>query len=209
MAGASALGAAGEARSRRTAWLLFAPLAAVVGLRWVLTWLDDRASAPPAWPLRVFAGAQDPWAWLAPTAAVLLVLAAVLLLARLAWRSGARRAVLRCAAAAWLLLCLAACGAQLQRHLNQARLQPQPPVAAQVLGTHFQPPSLRSTGGTLLVLRVDGLAAPQQVLVDAPAAAGLQVGQPLRLAWARGRWQGRFVTGWQVDAVPAPAAPRG
>ena len=34
---------------RRTAWVLFAPLACVVGVRWVLTWLEDRASRPAAW----------------------------------------------------------------------------------------------------------------------------------------------------------------
>ncbi|NMM89754.1 hypothetical protein B2J88_36380, partial [Rhodococcus sp. SRB_17] len=64
----------------------------------------------------------------------------------------------------------------------------------------------RGPGGTLLVLRVDTLAQPQQVLIDDPQAAQWRPGQRVVLQWARGRYQGLFVTGWQ--ALPTPVPPQ-
>ena len=80
-------------------------------------------------------------------------------------------------------------------------------MLARVAGLHGQPPTLRSTGGQLLVLQVQGEARdkPLQVLIDDPAARALQPGQQLRLDWARGRFGGRYVTGWRSLAAPAPA----
>jgi hypothetical protein len=199
------------AAARRTAWLAFGPLATVVGLRWVLAWLDDRAARLPAWPLQPFAGAQGP---LDAAAASAWVLAALLALCAALWwlrrRHGAplRNRVL---AVLWLLLGAAACAAQLYHYLNLSGLRPEAaPLAARVAGTHFKPPSLRSAGGQLLVLQLAGApgAAPLQVRIDDPRAQRIAPGQHLLLHWARGRFAGRYVTGWQMaDDVPAAAAP--
>ncbi|GAB2742838.1 hypothetical protein GCM10027019_22900 [Melaminivora jejuensis] len=186
-------------------WLGFAPLAAVVGLRWVLQWLDDRTDAAPAWPLAPFVGTQDPLGWL-PAAGWTLGALALLILA--AWwlrrRHGAR-VLWRWLAGLWLAVALAACAGQLLHFLNLRGLQAQPQaLAAQVLGSRAVPPSARGPGGTLLVLQLPG-EAPQQALVGHPGAAALTAGQPLALHWARGRWWGRYVTGWP-DAGPAASA---
>lgn len=188
----------GGARSRVTAWLVFAPLAAVVGLRWVLTWLQDRADAAPAWPLVPFAGAQDPLAWL-PTAG--WSLAGLTLLILVAWKVRRRlgpRAQARLLAGLWLAAALAACAGQLMHFFNLRGLVHQAePLDARVLGSRAVRPSARGPGGTLVVLQVPGLPT-QQALIDDPTVAQLQPGQPLALRWARGRWSGRYVTGWQA-----------
>ncbi len=191
-----------DAARRRTAWLLFAPLAAVVGVRWVLAWLEDRAAPSPAWPLAPFVGTQDPLGWLRPLGWGVGVALALLGLGWAAWRRFGARPVRRVLGAAWVLACLAACAAQIGRHVNLRALQPQPPVLAEVLGSRAQPPSLRSVGGTLLVLRLQGEDAVQQVLAEDPAAARWRAGQRLRVHWATGRATGRYVTGLEPIIAP-------
>ena len=192
------------ASSQRAAWLGFAPVAAWVALRWVLSWLDERQPAPAAWALAPFTGTQDPWAWLRPLGGVMAALLLLVLLARRLRRRHGAGLLGRMLAAAWVLLWLAACAAQLMAWQNRRQLAPQPPLLAEPIGRHAQPPSLRSLGGTLWVLRVAGQADLQQVLVpDGTGATPLQLHQPLRLHWARGRWHGRYVTGWDM-LQPAP-----
>ncbi|SDM30985.1 hypothetical protein SAMN05428957_104134 [Oryzisolibacter propanilivorax] len=201
---AAARAAAGgaQARARLGAWLGFGPLALVVGLRWVLDWLQGRADAPPAWPLAPFVGTQDPWGWLHTTGWALMALAALLLAGRLVYRRFGARALLRLLAGLWIAAALAACAAQLAHFLNLRGLVPQPaPLAARVLGSRAVAPSLHGAGGTLLVLQLRDEPGTQQALVDDRQAAALPAGQALALHWARGRWWGRYVTGWQ--AVPA------
>ena len=185
-------------------WLIFAPLVAVVGLRWVLDWLEGRAAAPPAWRLAPFVGEQNPFGWLAAAG---WALAGLALLALVAWwvrRRWGQRALARLLAALWLLAALVACAAQVIRFVNLRGLVPQAePLAARVLGSRSVAPSARGPGGTLLVLQVPGMPT-QQALVDDSAAARLQPGQPVALRWAGGRWSGRYVTGWQVRP-PQPA----
>lgn len=202
--------AAGAASGRRVAWVLFGPLAAMVGVRWVLAWLDDRAHLPPAWELTDFVGTQDAMARLGATLWLLLALGLVLGAALWVQRRHGLASMRRMLAALWLLLALAACAAQLRSHLNLRGLQPQPvPLQARVAGVHAQPPSLHSTGGQLLVLQLQGEPQdkPLQALVDDPAARALRPGQQLQLDWARGRFGGRYITGWRSSAAPAPAAP--
>lgn len=187
------------------AWLAFAPLAAVVGLRWVLAWLQDRAEAPPAWPLAPFVGTQDPWAWLHTAGWALAALAILVLAARFTRRRFGMPALVRLLGTLWIAAALAACAAQLAHFLNLRGLQPQPEaLAAQVLGSRAVAPSLHGAGGTLLVLQLHDEPGAQQALVDDRQAAALPAGQALALHWARGRWWGRYVTGWQS----APAAIR-
>ena len=184
---------------RRAAWLAFAPVAAWVALRWVLAWLDERRPPPDAWALAPFAGTQDPWAWLRPLGAVLAAMLALALLARWLRRRHGAGLLARLLAAAWVLLWLAACAAQLMAWQNRHQLTAQPPLAAELIGRHAQPPSLRSLGGQLWVLRIDGQAELQQVLVPDSADAGAApLHQRLRLHWARGRWHGRYLTGWDM-----------
>lgn len=197
--------APGAKPGQRVAWVLFGPLAAMVGLRWVLAWLDDRAHLPPAWALAPFVGTQDPMARLGATLWLLLVLGLVLGAALWVQRRHGLAPMRRMLAALWLLLALAACAAQLRSHFNLHGLRSQPaPLLARVAGVHAQPPSLRSTGGLLLVLQLQGEPPdqPLQVLIDDPAARTLQSGQQLQLDWARGRFGGRYVTGWRAVAAP-------
>ncbi len=194
--------AAAPGAGQRGAWLLFAPLAAWVGLRWVLQWLQDRAPQPAAWPITPFVGAQDPWAWLRPAGMAI----AALLHCWPCWRAPGRaamawRALRRLLAAAWLLLWAAACAAQLQAFLNLRAPVAQAPLQAELLGAHAQPPSQRSLGGQLWVLRIAGEDAPQQVLVPDAAAAQVPLHARLALHWVRGRWHGRYLSGW--DMLPA------
>lgn len=178
-------------------WLLWAPPLLLVAVRWLLAWQQERQPLAPAWRLQPFVGTQDPWAWLPSLGFGLAALALVaLVLWGLAWR-GQGRWVRRLLLGAWWLLCLWGAAAQLQAALNVRALQPQAPLQAEIVGRHVQAPSLRSGGGTLLVLRLQGQAELQQLLLDDPAAAQLAAHQRLQLQWALGRWQGRYVTAWQ------------
>ena len=193
--------------SQRTAWLLFGPPAFMVAVRWLLQLADDRQNAAPALPLApvsTTAGALD-LLWPLALALALLV-AAGLVIYRLGWRR-----VMPVMGAAWLLLWLAGSGAMLQRHLNRQNLFLQEmavsaaapaPAMARVVARQFKPASLRSLGGTELVLQVGSLEIPQRLLIGDARAASLQPGDTLALQLAAGRFSGLFVTGWHV----APSA---
>ena len=199
--------------SLHTAWLLFAPPAVLVGLRWVLQLSADRLPGTPALPL---APVSVPSGWVElfwPLAlAVLVLLAGGWLLRRL---GGQRAASLL--GLLWVLLWLGGSAALLQRHLNEAGLFLRDAAApgqalhtgavrAQVLSSQFKPPSLRSMGGTALVLQVPGLQEPHRLLLDAPQAAQIKPGDTLALAFSPGRFRGLFVTDWQV-APPVATFP--
>ena len=189
-------------------WLLFAPLLLLEGLRRVLAWSAERVPMPPAWRLQSFAGALDPWAWLGQLAWALGVL---LLLGLVGWwlqRRWGARVLLRWLAALWLLGCLLAGLGLAVKHINLRSLQPMPEVPAQVLGTHFKEPNMRSLGGTLLVLRIADEPLEQQVLISDESATQLQPGQRILLLTSVGRAYGRYVTGWQAPAqAQTPLAP--
>ncbi|NDP62708.1 hypothetical protein [Polaromonas sp.] len=190
--------------SQRTAWLIFGPPAFMVAVRWLLQLVDDRQNTVPALPLvpvSTTAGALD---LLWPFAlALALLIAAGLIIYRLGWRR-----VMPVIGAVWLLLWLLGSGALLQRHLNcqglvlQGMTAAAPvPVKARVVTALFKPASLRSLGGTELVLKIDDLDIPNRLLLDDAGAASLKPGDTLALQLAPGRFNGLFVTGWQ--AVPA------
>ncbi|WP_027994513.1 hypothetical protein [Simplicispira psychrophila] len=193
--------------AQRTAWLLFAPPAALVGLRWLLQWQSDRRLQTPLLPLTPFAPPRDALTVLAPLLWGVVALCIALLATRWAGRRWGWRPVQRAGLALWLVLCVAGAGALGWHHLNLQGAQSLPPVAAEVLGSHFTPPSARTAGGTQLIVQVTGLDGPQQVLIDDPQAAQWRPGQVLLLQWVRGRSSGLFVTGWQLlpTALPAPA----
>ncbi len=192
----------GAVNAQRTAWVLFAPPALLVGLGWVLAWQQERSAQAALWPLTAFDPAPDVWTVLQPVLRVLLAGMLVLVLAVWARRRLGTRRVLRTLALAWVALCLAGAAGMVRRDLNVRGVQPLPPVPAQVVGSRAKAPSTRGPGGTLLVLRVHSLEQPQQVLVDDPQAARWRPGQRLLLGWARGRYQGLFVT--SVQALPTP-----
>jgi hypothetical protein len=192
--------------SQRTAWLIFGPPAFMVAVRWLLQLADDRQSAIPALslvPVSTTTGLPD---LLWPVAVVLAaLLAAGLVMRRMGWRR-----VMPVLGAAWLLLWLLGSGAMFERHLNRRGLflqgmtasaaapaPPAAPVRARVVTSKFKPPSLRSLGGTELVLQVRGMDIPQRLLIDDAKAAPLQPGDALALQLAPGRFSGLFVTGWQ------------
>ena len=191
--------------SQRTAWLLFGPPAFMVAVRWLLQLADDRQNSVPALslsPVSTTAGTLD-LLWPVALALALLV-AAGLVIHRLGWRR-----VMPVIGAAWLLLWLAGSGALVQRHLNRQGLFLQgvtaaapAPVKARVVTARIKPASLRSLGGTELVLQVDGVAIPQRLLIEDASAAPLKPGDMLALQLAPGRFGGLFVTGWQA----APSA---
>ena len=195
--------------AQRTAWLLFAPPAFMVAVRWLLQLIDDRQSALPALslsPVSTTAGMLD---LLWPVALVLaLLVAAWWVIRRLGWRR-----IMPVAGAAWLLVWLAGSGTLLQRHLNRQglflqemaasaalveALPSQDLVKARVVTHQFKPASLRSLGGTELVLQVGGLAIPQRLLIGDASAAPLKPGDMLALRLAPGRFSGRFVTAWRA-----------
>jgi hypothetical protein len=202
--------------SLHTAWLLFAPPAVLVGLRWVLQLSTDRLPGTPALPL---APVSVPSGWVElfwPLAlAALALLAGGWLLRRL----GGRRAA-SVLGLLWVLLWLGGSAALLQRHLNEQGLFLRDAAAAgealrpgavlaQVLSSQFKPPSVRSMGGTALVLQVPGLQGPHRLLLDEPQAAQIKPGDTLALAFSPGRFRGLFVTDWQLAPPVAtlPAAP--
>lgn len=201
-------GPARAARSTAWAWLLFAPPAVLVGLRQLLQWQSERTATTPVLALVPFAGTQDPWSWLPLLGWAVLGATVASVLARALRRRWGTRALQRTLGAVWALLCGGAMVASLWGFLNVQHLQPLAPVQAQVLGSRAQAPSVRSPGGSLLVLQVEGIGPPQQLLLDDPQAAQWRPGQRLQLQWAHGRSSGRFVTGWQALAAnAAPAAP--
>lgn len=188
-----------SARSQRTAWLLFGPPALLAALRAWQQWQAERAPLPAAWPLKPLPPPQA--TALDLFLPVLVGLAVVaLLVAGLWWlaRRGHGRWVRAGLLGAWVLACLGGAAALLLRTHNLQNLQAQPPVQAQVLGSRAVPPSLRGSGGTELILRVEGMAQPQQAVISDPQAASWPQGQRLQLLWARGRTHGLYVTGWQL-----------
>lgn len=199
-----AAGALASWTSQRTAWLLFAPPAALMGLRWLLQLADDRQSAPPALPLNPVATATGALDLLWPVALGIAALTvAAWLLRRVGWRSAAPAAGLL-----WVLIWLVGSGVLLQQHFNReglflqdARSSTRAPVTARVLTSRFKPASLRGMGGTELLLLVPGLARPQRLLIDDEKARPLKADDRLALQIAQGRFSGFFVTGWQ--ALPA------
>ncbi len=208
----------------RTAWWLFAPPAAVVGLRWLLEWHADRWPGPAVWPLAPFDGTRDPaWALTAFGAGAAVLAATGWLLRRAARRWG-RPAARRIALGLWVLACAGGAVALALRHWDARLLQPLPDARVTVAGTRPQPASLRGPGGTQVVLRWEAGEATrggavQGVGPDSPppppllrqatlppdAAAGWQPGQALRLQWAQGRFGGLYATGWS-PAGPAASA---
>jgi len=197
--------------SQRTAWLLFGPPAFMVGVRWILQLFEDRQGGLPALPLVPVSTTDSPLALLWPVALALAVLlAAGLVIHRLGWRR-----VMPALGVLWLLLWLGGSAALAQRHLNRQGLflremtasapAPQPQlVKARVISSQFKPASLRSLGGTELVLQVSSLEIPQRVLIGDPAAATLKPGDTLALQLSPGRFDGRFVTGWQAAPSASP-----
>ena len=188
-------------------WWLFAPPAALVALRWLLQWQHERSVTTPLLPLTPFTPPRDALALLLPPLWGLLALVLLVLVARWSARRWGWRPVQRVALALWLALCVAGAGVLLARHLNLQGVQPLVPVAAEVLGSRFTPPSARGSGGTQLIVHVSGLDGPQQVLIDDPQAAHWRPGQRLLLRWVRGRRSGLFVTGWLALAPPWPTVP--
>lgn len=191
--------------AQRTAWLLFGPPAFMVAVRWLLQMANDRENATPALSLLPVSTTTGMLDLLWPVAVVLAVLVAVgLVIRRLGWRR-----VMPVIGGAWLLLWLAGSGAMLERHLNRqglflqdmnaAAAAPVTPVSARVVTSQFKPPSLRSLGGTELVLQVAGLEIPQRLLIDDARAAPLKPGDTVALQLAPGRFSGLFVTGWQAS----------
>ena len=207
----TATGAPAGWTSQRTAWLIFGPPAFMVAVRWLLQLVDDRQSAIPALalvPVSTTTGLPD---LLWPVAVVLaLLVVAGGVIYRLGWQR-----VMPVMGAVWLLLWLAGSGAMLERHFNQQGLFLQDmrasaspsaaPATARVVTSKFKPPSLRSLGGTELVLQVSGLEIPQRLLIDDVRAAPLKPGDTLALQVSPGRFSGRFVTAWQ--AIPTPRSP--
>jgi hypothetical protein len=191
----------------------------MVATRWLLQLAEDRQNAVPALPLAPVSTTAGMLELLWPMAVALaLLVAAGLVIRRLGWRR-----VMPFIGAAWLLLWLAGSGALLQRHLNRqglflqeltaaaaashAQNQTQTQVAARVLASQFKKPSLRSTGGTELVLQVAGQDIPHRLLVEDARAATLKPGDALALQLAPGRFSGLFVTGWR--AAPSTVPPAG
>ena len=72
------------------------------------------------------------------------------------------------------------------------------PAMARVVAHQLKPASLRSLGGTELVLQVGGLDIPQRLLIGDASAALLKPGDMLALRLAPGRFSGRFVTAWRA-----------
>lgn len=183
----------------------------MVAVRWLVQLADDRQSAVPALalvPVSTTTGLPD---LLWPVAVVLaLLVVAGGVIYRLGWQR-----VMPAIGAVWLLLWLAGSGAMLERHFNQQGLFLQDmrasaspstaPATARVVTSKFKPPSLRSLGGTELVLQVSGLEIPQRLLIDDVRAAPLKPGDTLALQVSPGRFSGQFVTGWQ--AIPTTRSP--
>src|SRR5690606_2496014 len=148
----------------------------------------------------------NPYAWVHTAGWTLLALA---LLALAGWwlrRRRGPRALWRVLAGLWIAAAVAACAAQGAPVLNGRGLAPQAePAAVRGLGSRTVAPTARGPGGTLLVLQLPGGGPLQQVLVP-PGVDVPSVGQGLALGWSRGRWWGRYATGWQDGQ--APGAPR-
>ena len=200
--------AASRRNSQRTAWLIFGPPAFMVAVRWLLQLADDRQNAMQALSLVPVSSTSGPMELLWPVAVGLAVLVgAGLLVRRLGWHR-----VMPAIGALWMLLWLAGSAAMVQRHVNRQGLflqdmnasvtAPLARATARVVTVKFKPASLRSLGGTELVLQVSGLQIPQRLLIDDARAASLKPGDTLALQFAPGRFSGLFVTGWQA----APAA---
>ena len=200
--------------AQHTAWLLFAPPALMVGVRWLLQLAEDRQGGEPALALVPVSTTASTLELLWPAAVVLALLAAAgLVVRRLGWRR-----VMPVLGGAWALLWLAGTGALVQRHLNRqglfldagvsapaaapaASAKPATPVTARVVTNQFKLPSLHGLGGTELVLQVQGLAVPHRLLIDDPKVAPLKPGDTLALQLVPGRFSGLFVTAWQAPAV--------
>ena len=183
-------------------WLLLAPPFVLMGLR---SWLDAQQVHQTAQTGFALTAVSAPSGVMELVWPVLAAVALLVVFAFIVFRLGWRR-VMPVAAVIWVVLWLAGSAALLQRQLNAQDLQPLPVVDARVLASQVKPPSARGVGGVLLFLQLPGLPAPHRVLIDDAQLSALKPGDTLRLQLARGRWSGRFVTGWQ--ALPGtPGSP--
>jgi len=178
-------------------WFFAPPFVSGVVVPKVLAWLQERANPPAAWKLAPFVGTQEPWAWLSYAISIACCSVLAWLLLRWIRAVWGRQALLWTLALTWGVLHLAASVALVARHLNLQALHVLPATTAQLLGSHDKPPSLRSLGGTLVVLQLQGQEVAQQVLVEHPApTAHWQAGQQVHVQWAKGRWWGLYITGF-------------
>ena len=183
--------------SRWLGGLLLAPPLLLAGVRTLLEAAADRVPPASVWPLTPVSAPSGwldlLWPVLAVGAgAVLLLVVLIRIAARMGWRRLRPAALLL-----WVGGWLAGSGALIERHLNQQTLQALPSAAALVLGRQIKPASTRGVGGVVLFLQLPGEDAAQRVRIDDLRLQQVPPDAHLKLALARGRWHGLFVTSWQ------------
>lgn len=196
--------AAPDRRASRVAWWLFAPPFAVAALRWWLTTLAEKDTTPLQLLTAASAPAGGPvgllWQASWPFLLALGVLTLLVLAARWSWRRFGGARVIRVAAVLWLLMWAGSALAVAYRHIDRTNRQALPEASATVLNARAQEASARGVGGAQALLRVQGLEAPQRVLLEEADAARLPAGTPVTLSLARGRFGSTYVTGWKIEA---------
>lgn len=192
--------------------MLFGPPALWAVARSWLDWQGGRHPTRDVFAMSEVPTQQTAWTLLLPSliTAVGLLTAGIFL--AVWWRRGGSGAVKKLLAGAWVLLWLAGTAALFVGQSNLAELGPAAATAtaapARVLGIRPLNPSLRQAGGSELILRVQGMAGPQQVQISDRAAAQLRPGDALALRWAEGRYYGRYLVTWaRVSAENAVAVP--
>lgn len=165
-----------------------------------LDWQGGRHPTPEVFAMSEVPTQQTAWTLLLPSLITVLGLLMAGFLLVLWWRRGGSGAVKKLLASVWVSLWLAGTAALFMAQVNTAELGPAAATAtsapARVLGTRPRNPSLRSPGGSELILWVAGLTGPQQVQISDRAAAQLRPGDTLALHWAEGRYYGRYLVAW-------------
>lgn len=182
-----------------------APVMLWVAQRWSLR--AEREAPGVEWPA-VLELVPDPDAFVQAlvqwTTAALLVA----LVLRLAWGRWARpgtpvrQVALWGLLGVWVMAWLAGCAAAWRTQANQKELQPGRALVLKVVAVQQLEANARSEGGARVFVEWPEQKGLYRVVLTNPTADLVAKPAYIQLAVSAGRWQGWFVTGWQLPDAP-------
>jgi len=186
-----------------------APVMLWVAQRWSLR--AEREAPGVNWPM-VLEPVPDPDAFVQALMQGLGAFLVAVVVFRLAWMRWARpgtrtrRVALWALLGVWVLAWLGGCAAAWRTQANQKNLQASQPLMLKVVAVQQLDANSRSEGGGRVFVEWPEQGGLYRVVLPNPSPELLTKPSHIQLTVAAGRWNGWFVTGWQLpDAAPAPS----